>query len=383
MATKRPGRGLTALGIVVLVVGVAGAIAMIVTGTLRNQDAVETLARAPVGCDTTLDFAEPGEYLVFVETRGTLDDVRGDCEAPNSYELSELPDVDITVVDPDGDDVDVGRVGFETSYDARGFEGTSRFALDIDEAGDHVIRVESSDGDFAVAVGRDPTSGMALRIFSAAVLATLGLAIGATLIVVGRRTARVASPAGVAPSAVPAFTPVGQPYAPPTYAQPGGPVNYPGVAGQPPQPGAPAQQAAPGFPQPPTWAVPPTPQPPGAPPQPYQQQPPAAQPAQPQPSAYQPQPQQPPPSAYQPQPQQPPPSAYQPQPQQPQPAAYQPAPQPQPQQPQPTYDPTVPSGEQAPPAPAPPPPPAAPGADDEATVRRDDLPNIDGIARPD
>ena len=42
---------------------------------------------APIGCDTVLDFDEGGDYVLFVETKGELDDIRGDCAADTDDRL--------------------------------------------------------------------------------------------------------------------------------------------------------------------------------------------------------------------------------------------------------------------------------------------------------
>ena len=56
----------------------------------------------------TLDFVETGEYYVYVETASTLDEIRGDCDLQGTYDLGSIsPQVDVTIIDPDGSGVDV------------------------------------------------------------------------------------------------------------------------------------------------------------------------------------------------------------------------------------------------------------------------------------
>ena len=37
-------------------------------------------ARAPVGCETTLDFDRSGEFVLYIETTGQVDGIGGDCD---------------------------------------------------------------------------------------------------------------------------------------------------------------------------------------------------------------------------------------------------------------------------------------------------------------
>ncbi len=158
-----------------IVVGLVAAVVMWTVGGTRQTDAVEGFARAPVGCDTTLDFVETGEYFVFIESAGQLDEIRGDCDIEGRYDVgSGTPDVEITIVDPDGAPVDLDRAVTTLDYDEGGFVGSAAFTIDIAQTDDHVVRVESADDEvFVVAIGRDPADGVAaLRLGAVA----LGLA---------------------------------------------------------------------------------------------------------------------------------------------------------------------------------------------------------------
>ena len=247
MAATSSRRGvLIGLGALLIVVGLVAALALWNIGEDRRRDAVEGFARAPVGCDTTLDFVETGEYFVFIETAGRLNGIRGDCDVEGAYDVgSGTPDVDITIVDPDGDLVDLDRTVTDLDYSEAGFVGGAAFTIEISETDDHVVRVESADDAvFVVAVGRDPSDGVALLRGGAAAFGMLGLLLGGVLILLGARrsNATVGSPqwapgavapptpftAGRAPQGPPVF---GQQAGPPQYSQPG-PPQY----GQPPPP---------------------------------------------------------------------------------------------------------------------------------------------------
>lgn len=237
------------LGVAVVVVGLAVAIALWMAGGSRRTDAVASLARAPIGCDTTLDFSEAGEYLVFVESKGTFADVRGDCDASGDYELgSSRPAIDITVLDPDGRQLDLADRSGTVSYSTSEYVGRSVLALEVDEPGDHVMRVESAGAaEFAVAVGRDPNSGVALLRGAAVAVGLLGLVVGLLLAIVAGRKRQPAGPHWT-PAQPQGSWPQGQQPGQPPYQQPGQPPYQQPT--QPPyvQPGGPG--AAPSAPQP-------------------------------------------------------------------------------------------------------------------------------------
>ncbi len=285
-------RGLwIALGSIFVIAGLVGAVVLWNAGTQRRASTIENFARAPIGCDTTLDFVEPGAYLLFVETTGTLDGVRGDCDVEGAYgDADSDADVEITLVDPDGAELDLNRSFGDVNYDAAGFRGVARFSVDIDDTDDHKLRAESDSGDaFVIAVGRDPSEGVAGLRVGAVAAGLLGLLVGLVFIMLGSRRSKATVPAGPwtpgSPVQPGVFVPGGPvPQGPPVYGQQGGPPAYQqppvGQAPQPqygqqapqygqPQPGQPAQYGQPGAFAQPQYAQPPQ----------YGQQTPAPQPA--------------------------------------------------------------------------------------------------------
>src|SRR5215207_2458170 len=130
-------KGLLIAGIVVLLAGLGGALAAFLAAGSAYDDGVESLARAPVGCTTRLDFDESGTFTIYVETKGTTGDPGGNCpNNGNDFDLGdeEIPDVGLSLVDEDGDELaladDDGR-----SYDAGGAKGQSIKSVEIDEEG--------------------------------------------------------------------------------------------------------------------------------------------------------------------------------------------------------------------------------------------------------
>ena len=258
---------LRVFGIVAILLGVVVGLAVWSVADQRLSDAVDGLARAPIGCDTVLDFDEGGTYVLFVETKGELDDVRGDCAADTDIDWTsdELPTVTLTLADPEGSNVDL-ESDDSVSYDTGDAAGESVQSVNIDTPGDHVLRVESDDSGFAIAVGRDPNSGvLALRAIALAAL-TVGVVFGVILLV-GSRRGRADRPAETEewapqPGAGPNWpmSPPGFPAPPPTtgttavVGPPSGPAIRPTVA---PLPTPPSVAPIPGQPGP--WGPPPPP----------------------------------------------------------------------------------------------------------------------------
>ena len=224
-----PRTGLVALGVIVLVAGSIATLLLWLAADDRYDDGVTGLARAPVGCDTVLDFDEAGEYLVFVETTGRIAELRGDCDTPGAYDLPQVPSVDVLVTDPDGAPLEVVPVT-GVDYDRAGFEGVSLGTITVTEATDHVIRVQSDAGGFAVAVGRDPHDGVGLlRTLAVAAGAVAGV-LGLALVVLGLRgheaaprTAPGGGGASGAPPPLRPWPPTGPPTAPRRAPPPPGP----------------------------------------------------------------------------------------------------------------------------------------------------------------
>ncbi len=255
MSSSSKRTGLLATGIVVLIVGVLAALGLWISSGQRESDAVRNLARAPIGCDTTLDFDATGEYFVYVESAGQFDgDVSGDCGATGEYEVSgdDLPPVTLTLTDPSGDDVALdSRAGI--SYDTAGYVGTSVRSFTVDETGDHRLRVEtpgSSGVAFAAAVGRNPSDGVASMRLGAVLAGLGGLVIGGLLVLLSRRGSNdePALTEDVWSGQVTGWptSPPGMPVAPPTGASApvGPPTQYP----LPPEPAAPPPPPGGGWP---------------------------------------------------------------------------------------------------------------------------------------
>ncbi len=233
-------KGLLGIGLLVLIGGIATGAVMAVRASSQYTDAVTRLQRAPVGCDTQFDFSGTGTFTFFIETKGKIGTLRGDCaNTETSYARrpgKDLPAVTLTLLDAAGAEVRLTRSS-GTSYDAGGFVGTSIRTLTISEPATFTLTVESDDTDFVIAVGRDPQGDYDRQLLIALAIAITGLLIGGVLTLLGLR--RTVAP----PTEPPAITPTWMPQPPETpYATPhpaaGSPFAPP--SWEPPHPAAPA-----------------------------------------------------------------------------------------------------------------------------------------------
>jgi hypothetical protein len=224
-------------GAVVLVAFLVVAVALWLGADQRRSDNVAGFARAPVGCDTTLDFDATGTFVLYVETSGELDTLAGECDAAERYERDpdDVPSPELVLVDPSGDPLELTDAD-EATYDVDGYVGTAFRSVDITEPGDHVLTVAPTGGDpFAVAVGRAPDDGVALLRGGAIAAAIVGLVIGGLLLVLGSRR----SPLPPQPSA---------PWSPSETAWPSSPPGFPApppTTGATGPPGAPSESFVP------------------------------------------------------------------------------------------------------------------------------------------
>lgn len=209
----------------------------------RYEDNVAAFARAPVGCETTLEFERTGEFVLYIETTGEIDDLGGDCDLTPRYDrdATGLPQPELTLRDPDGNELDLDSTG-GVDYDTGEFVGTAYRLVDIADEGDHVLVVGPVDGEaFAMSIGGDPRDSVALLRSGALAAVIVGLIGGGILLVLGSRrpTSEHAAPAPWQPSTVDGQ---GWPTGPPGFPAPPPTTGATGPAGPPllaPPPAAP------------------------------------------------------------------------------------------------------------------------------------------------
>ena len=114
---------LMVLGLILIVAGIGGAIALVIAGSSRYGDGIEKLARGPANCATVLDVAASDTYYFYVETEGDVAEVRGDCPAVGeSFEADGADEPSLALADREGDGVRLRRAD-GISYDANGYSG--------------------------------------------------------------------------------------------------------------------------------------------------------------------------------------------------------------------------------------------------------------------
>jgi hypothetical protein len=222
-------------GIILLLAGILGGGAIVAKGMSNYKDAVKSLARAPVGCTTTLVFDKPSTFTVYVETKGKLSELSGDCEATGgsyTHPGPKLPKVSMTLVDSNGDEVDLDR-GVTASYDVDGYEGTAVRTVKIPEAGTYRLNVESDESDFAVAIGKNPKDDNDLMLVIGGSVALGGVILGLLFFLLGLRRRRP-DPALASRAPLPGFPP--GPYTGVAPTGPPGMPSHPGFRTEPPPP---------------------------------------------------------------------------------------------------------------------------------------------------
>lgn len=202
-----------ALSAVALVAGLVLAVGLWTGAGKRYDNAVADMAPAFVGCDTTLEFDRTGTYTFFVETSGEVDEVDGDC-ATDSFDYAvdaeDAPRVTLTLVDSDGEEVDLDRASGPT-YDRGGRVGTAVRTAEITSTGEYVLTATAADDVVVVRVGRDPSSGVTpMRIGS-----ILALLIGAGVMAAILAATRAPRQAATAPTVQGPAWPYGPQPAPP------------------------------------------------------------------------------------------------------------------------------------------------------------------------
>jgi hypothetical protein len=242
--TGRRSPALIVAGVVVSVGLLAVAGVLWTSADRRYDDNVAAFARAPSGCDTTLEFERTGRFTLYIETAGELPALSGDCDVDERYdrEATDPPEVQLVLRDGRGDALALDDAD-GPDYDTGTFVGSARHEVEISEVGDHVLTVDDDGGaPFAVAIGASPDDGVGpLRWGAVAALIAALIGGGALLVAGGRRPERavatVPADSAVAPTGPPGFPPP-----PPTTgatgpALPGGPPSGPPIVG--PAPGAP------------------------------------------------------------------------------------------------------------------------------------------------
>ena len=193
------GRGrnklLTGLGVLLIVLGVVGALLIALGGSRRYGDGVKDLARGPADCVTRLQVDQDDTYYFYVESKGEVADVRGDCPATgDSFDTSNPDTPTLTLVDADGDAVRLRRADGVT-YDTAGYQGELVRSAELD-AGRYELSV-TADDDVVVAVGGN-VDDLKPNLLVPILIGLVGVVLGIVLLVLGRAK-RTPPPAPASP----------------------------------------------------------------------------------------------------------------------------------------------------------------------------------------
>jgi hypothetical protein len=155
------------------------AFALAVRGVQQNEKMVADLVRVPAGCATTIDVSEAGTYYLYVETKGRVDSIDGCDNGSRTYEADDAADVDVTVLDDSGRDLDLAA-DESRRYDTPAGVGRSLASFDVDEPGRFVIEVRSSDSSAVVSLGVD----VSVERNRWVLLAVLGVVLGMVIMLI-------------------------------------------------------------------------------------------------------------------------------------------------------------------------------------------------------
>ncbi len=182
-------KGLLATGIAIAVLGIGAGVVLVALSGSAREETVKRFARAPVGCTTTLQFDKSATFTIYIETKGNIGTVDGDCAAggaPYQRGNNELPRVSLTLLNSADEETTLTATDAPT-YAVGDFAGQGYQRVDINEPGTYRLTVISDDTDFAIAVGGKPDADAKAMSLAGVGAATLGLLLGGLLILLGLR----------------------------------------------------------------------------------------------------------------------------------------------------------------------------------------------------
>jgi hypothetical protein len=268
--TKLPGKGLIALGVVMILLGLAGGVALFLTGQSRHDSKVKSLATdsaALSGCITDLTFSKEGTFVLYYVYQGNVrvNGTNDGCAGTDTVKLSaasKAPDMDVTLTNSDGDTLKLGAPSSTAAVHAGGVRAVPYKQVTIKTTGDYQLEITAADGVKRFALGVGPKIDKADPLV-AILVGVGGAALGLIVIVIGgvrrtsarRRLTEIPPPGVTGYPAQPGYgTAPGSQYPPGQYP----PGQYP-PSGQYPAPGqvsAPPAQYPAQPPYQPTQALP-------------------------------------------------------------------------------------------------------------------------------
>ncbi len=188
MGIKSKGRGTAAaFGLLLLFAGLVGGGVLYFLSVRHPGQAIDSFARAPVGCTTTLDFTETGRFYVYEEVDTVVVPPEGGC-VPLANPLRSFG---FELTGPDGEVVP--RRDDSISYDHDGQQGQSVARIEIEQTGQYEIAVVGDDELTVAAVGRAPDDGVDDLRNRAIAVGLAGVVLGLLLLTLAGRRSRKAA----------------------------------------------------------------------------------------------------------------------------------------------------------------------------------------------
>jgi len=261
VATGTPGKrrqGLLFTGAAIAVLGIVAGVVLVALSGSAKEETVKRFARAPAGCTTTLEFDKSATFTLYIETKGSIASVDGDCTAGGtSYQRGDddLPRVSLTLLNSADEETTLTATDAPT-YAVGAFAGQGYQRVDISEPGTYRLTVTSDATDFAIAIGGKPDADATAMSLAGVGAATLGVLLGGLLLLLGLRRRKPTPPTSSA--AVPTMWQQAAPSVPgwqPQATAPGAVSAYP-AAPPAPTPTAPTPTAPPTPHTGPGWGAP-------------------------------------------------------------------------------------------------------------------------------
>ncbi len=174
------------VGASIVTVGVVAAVVWVVFGLVGFARTVDHLQRVPLAGGGSVTFARAGAYTMYYEGPGTSDE-------------TGIPNFTVSLAAVDGGRlVDLSDYGGSLTYDFGSHHGRATATFRIDTPGRYTIGIAPpSAGPGQLAVGAGIGSRLLVTIVGALVIGLIGVAAGATVLIVTavrRRRARVHQP---------------------------------------------------------------------------------------------------------------------------------------------------------------------------------------------
>ncbi|WP_280373951.1 hypothetical protein [Nocardia wallacei] len=159
-----------ALGALLVVAGIAGAVVVALVGFVRMSDRVDGFQRVPVPGSADVQITETGGYTVYFEY-------------PNASSRVFQGNVNVRLLGPDGTSVPLEDYSSALTYGLGGHEGRAGFSFDAARPGTYHL-VTQGDSGVTAAIGRGIGGSLASTILLALGIGAAGVVLGLVVFIV-------------------------------------------------------------------------------------------------------------------------------------------------------------------------------------------------------